>query len=147
MFERACREVLADVLTGKVPATVASFSELHDYTDANGYGGLCDEGAPFLSPEELCAAGNELQDALDQWIKAGDLAGELFIAGALLVAAVDDAGVVDCVSPLGEWVDHNGDTPEVLDALGRLLVTGEPQVVGIHCGTVTLRWPVRVAGA
>ena len=39
IVEQAKREILADVTSGTVPHTCASFSELHDYTDANGYGG------------------------------------------------------------------------------------------------------------
>lgn len=32
-------EILADIASGIVPADVATFSELHDHVDANGYGG------------------------------------------------------------------------------------------------------------
>ena len=39
VVERAKTEVLAHVAAGIVPRTCASFSELHDYVDANGYGG------------------------------------------------------------------------------------------------------------
>ena len=41
--ERMKHEILADVKLGKVPATVKAFSELHDYVDANEYGGFCEE--------------------------------------------------------------------------------------------------------
>lgn len=54
--------ILMDVVTGVVPANVASFSELHDYVDANGYFG--DMMARDASP---------LADALDAWIKSGGI--------------------------------------------------------------------------
>jgi len=38
-IERAKMEVLVDVAAGIVPVTNASFCQLHDYMDANGYGG------------------------------------------------------------------------------------------------------------
>ena len=37
--ERSKSEILGDVAEGTVPATCASYSELHDHADANGYGG------------------------------------------------------------------------------------------------------------
>jgi len=40
---RAQREIIDHVGAGVVPATVASFGELHDYVDANGYGGAFEE--------------------------------------------------------------------------------------------------------
>ena len=43
-IERSKAEILEDIATGRVPDTVSSFSELHDYVDANEYGGLCEEG-------------------------------------------------------------------------------------------------------
>jgi len=55
---RAKREVLADVASGVVPATVQTFSELHDYVDANGYGGAFDDDAPGADSEIW----NALQD-------------------------------------------------------------------------------------
>ena len=69
-LERAKREVLADVAAGVVPVTVASFSELHDYVDANGYGGAFEDDAPDTN-DELWDA---LQDAVDGWIKSGAMA-------------------------------------------------------------------------
>lgn len=38
IVERAKKEVLYDVNAGTVPRSVKSFSELHDYADANAYG-------------------------------------------------------------------------------------------------------------
>jgi hypothetical protein len=36
-------EILADMKSGRVPATVASFDELHNYVDANCYGSFADD--------------------------------------------------------------------------------------------------------
>lgn len=68
-IKRAKREVLADVAAGLVPATCASFSELHDYVDANGYGGAFEDGAPYSGWEGW----SMVQDAVDTWIKSGGL--------------------------------------------------------------------------
>src|SRR5438874_1072359 len=40
--EWAMGDVTVDVKAGRVPITVRSFSQLHDYVDANGYGGAFD---------------------------------------------------------------------------------------------------------
>ena len=69
VVERAKAEILADVAAGTVPSTCASFSELHDYTDANGYGGAFER--PFDNGET--DFWNAVQDAVDRWIKQGGL--------------------------------------------------------------------------
>jgi hypothetical protein len=69
VVERAKTEILADVTAGTVPNTCASFSELHDYTDANGYGGAFER--PFDNEET--DFWNAVQDAVDRWIKQGGL--------------------------------------------------------------------------
>ena len=69
VVERAKTEILADVAAGTVPSTCASFSELHDYTDANGYGGAFER--PFDNEET--DFWNAVQDAVDRWIKQGGL--------------------------------------------------------------------------
>ena len=68
-IERMKREILADVRKGVVPVTCVSFSELHDYVDANCYGGFCDDGFDTTKVDAINAA----QDAIDLWIKAGGL--------------------------------------------------------------------------
>lgn len=70
---QAKREILEDIANGDVPATVASFSELHDHVDANTYGGLCDDGFPeqFANDEAWITFSDDVQDAVDAWIKAG----------------------------------------------------------------------------
>src|SRR5690242_1887255 len=75
-YHKAKSEIWQHVREGIVPTTVASFAELHDYVDANTYGGFCDETGDwaFDSPEdgwtdETVAEMNHVQNALDQWIK------------------------------------------------------------------------------
>ena len=69
IVERAKREILAHVAAGIVPRTCASFSELHDYVDANGYGGAFER--PFDNNET--DFWNAVQDTVDRWIKEGGL--------------------------------------------------------------------------
>ena len=78
VVERAKREVLADVKAGIVPRTVASYSELHDYVDANYYGGafetsLSDDDGNMS--EEVCEFWNAVQNAVHRWIREGGLLG------------------------------------------------------------------------
>lgn len=70
VVERAKEEVLLDVSKGIVPAEVASFSELHDYVDANYYGGAF-EGDVDLNNDEAVYFWNRIQDEVDAWIKQG----------------------------------------------------------------------------
>lgn len=42
-IQRMKTEILDDVRSGSVPKDVKSFSELHDYVDANCYGGFCED--------------------------------------------------------------------------------------------------------
>ena len=75
MSDRMKTEILADIAKGIVPSTVASFSELHDYVDANGYGGLFDGPLPSEMEEEdgdiYDACTNRAQDIVNAWLKAG----------------------------------------------------------------------------
>ena len=63
-------EILNDIQSGRVPADVRSFADLHDYVDANCYG-----GAEALVDEiGLDAAVNILNAGsyvLDEWIRDG----------------------------------------------------------------------------
>lgn len=79
-ISRAKQEVVADILKGRVPRDVKSFSELHDYVDANEYGGLTE--GPFYDEARLAdpaidsgivdhSAANRVQDAVDVWLKKG----------------------------------------------------------------------------
>ena len=83
-IERSKAEILEDIAQGIVPGTVSSFSELHDYVDANEYGGLCEEGTWWSLAESDDDATKEanggmyllhfeqstaVQDAVDAWLK------------------------------------------------------------------------------
>ena len=63
-------EISEDVRVGIIPADMlTSFADLHGHTDANDYAGINDEGvSPFV-----WQAANEIQTALDAWIKSGAL--------------------------------------------------------------------------
>lgn len=68
-IERAKVEILGDVDVAinadgeRMPRYPQSFSQLHDYVDANTYGGWCDEGADFTTDEI-----NLMQDRVDEWL-------------------------------------------------------------------------------
>lgn len=69
-------EILCDVERGVVPADVGSFGDLHDHVDANTYGGICDDDGPWavvLDDDEGVAAVNEVQGAVDAWIRGGGI--------------------------------------------------------------------------
>jgi hypothetical protein len=85
-IERSKLEILQDIASGVVPGTVSSFSELHDYVDANEYGGLCAEGTWFCLPDNADTVtieanggmyllqhhidqANGVQNAVDAWLK------------------------------------------------------------------------------
>lgn len=76
---RGKREILADVASGRVPASAATFAELHDHVDANEYAGLTedwpDSDADPAGMDERVDVGNAVQDALDAWIRRGGLRG------------------------------------------------------------------------
>lgn len=69
-IERAKREVLADMAAGRVPTDVRDFATLHDYVDANEYGGLTEDGA-FATADDMVAVGNVVQDMVHLWLKGG----------------------------------------------------------------------------
>ena len=79
-------EILEDIVRGKVPKTVTSFSALHDYVDANEYGSFCDDAFSdaliaffggrnddYGMPDDMMDYINAAQDAIDAWIKAGGI--------------------------------------------------------------------------
>jgi hypothetical protein len=66
-ISRGKGELLQDVRQGKIPASVRSFAQLHDYLDANYYGGAFEQND--LTIQEW----NQVQAALDQWIAGGGL--------------------------------------------------------------------------
>lgn len=68
------RQILKDIRCGTVPKSVGSFSELHDYVDANYYGNAFEWPAlPNEDPDEVYVATmatfwNTVQDQLHSWI-------------------------------------------------------------------------------
>lgn len=84
---RMKREILEEMDAGRIPRTVSSFSELHDYIDANELGGFCEDpladdlclyfGGYGWWSEEYDNSGlpqgmmdyiNECQSAIDLWL-------------------------------------------------------------------------------
>lgn len=85
-IERMKQEIIDDIKAGRVPADCPSFSALHDYVDANCYGGFCEEAEMQalmdhfggLDEEEGMPAAlidylNEAQNSIDCWIKEGGI--------------------------------------------------------------------------
>lgn len=77
-------EVLADIAAGTVPGTVGTFADLHDFVDANCYGGFCDDAQHEAMidhfggrdddegmPAAMVAHLNAAQNAIDAWLRAG----------------------------------------------------------------------------
>lgn len=93
--DRAKREILADALAGVFVDPPETFAQLHDYTDANLYGGLCDEDdtdAEYVLAWSSDDA-NTVQDTLDAWITSGALA-SAYIAGE--VCTYDTGSMYGC---------------------------------------------------
>lgn len=65
LVAKAKSEILADIEAGRVPASVRSFSELHNYVDANFYGGIEFEGI------EDADTFNAMSDAVNEWLSRG----------------------------------------------------------------------------
>ena len=85
-IERMKQEIIKDIQAGRVRADCPSFSALHDYVDANCYGGFCDDEVMqaltnyFAGPDEnegmsdaLIAYLNDAQNSIDRWIKDGNI--------------------------------------------------------------------------
>lgn len=76
---RAQREITREVNTGLIPPTIRSFSQLHDYVDANGYGGAFDwpclpsEDRDDTYQQEFTRFWNEVQNRLNHWITNGQM--------------------------------------------------------------------------
>ena len=77
VIDRAKSEILADVAAGIVPASVASFSELHQHVDANEYGGAFEYDFGGAGGDDAvqadCDFWNKVHDACDAWIRSGVL--------------------------------------------------------------------------
>jgi len=85
-IERMKQEIIEDIKVGRVPEDCPSFSALHDYVDANCYGGFCEDD--FLQalvehfggrdenegmPDDLMDYLNDAQNSIDRWIKEGGM--------------------------------------------------------------------------
>lgn len=85
-IKRMKKEIIEDIKAGRVPVDCPSFAALHDYVDANCYGGFCegdlmqaltehfggidkDEGMP----DALIGYLNDAQNSIDCWIKEGGI--------------------------------------------------------------------------
>ncbi len=71
---RAKREIIADIESGRVPATVSKFSQLHDYVDANYYGGAfeaIEKASDEASASAVMSLYDKVQDEVDKWLRAG----------------------------------------------------------------------------
>ena len=70
------REILDDIAVLRVPHNVSSFSELHDYVDANCYAGLCSDDNAWAwingeMPDSVVDLINEATDIVDKWLANG----------------------------------------------------------------------------
>ena len=85
-IEQMKQEILQDVRSGRVPVTVESFNVLHDYVDANCYGGFCEDVfADALidhfggrdehegMPDGMLKYINDAQNSIHSWIANGSL--------------------------------------------------------------------------
>jgi hypothetical protein len=73
-IQRGTREISYLVRIGTVPNGVATFSDLHSHLDANEIAGLCEtEPIDWCGDQDWVEIGNEVQYALDDWIRAGGL--------------------------------------------------------------------------
>jgi hypothetical protein len=72
--QQTIREITEDINDGTLPWDVNCFSVLHDYVDANMYGGICDEDSEidwWYDPTEGDAgedAGSLMQGAVHIWL-------------------------------------------------------------------------------
>lgn len=84
LTQRIKEEILSDVFHGNLPIDVKSFAELHDYVDANCYGGLCEDRVfdalveqfggrddHDAIPEGMVGLINSAQNAVGDWIVRG----------------------------------------------------------------------------
>lgn len=62
-------EILADIENGTVPEGIKTFSQLHDFVDANEYAGLADIIDEFANIQEFYEFANAVQSALDSWLQ------------------------------------------------------------------------------
>lgn len=85
IIARMKREIRTDVRCGRIPDNVKSFAELHDYVDANSYGGLCDDatfgqlsaqfgrGRDDDMPSGMSDFITAAQNSVNDWLATGNL--------------------------------------------------------------------------
>jgi len=73
--ELSIRQIRRDIANGRVPSAVRDFSQLHDYVDANEYGGLCDETSGIDWINDNDDAGNTVQNKVNALILSGMFSG------------------------------------------------------------------------
>jgi hypothetical protein len=91
IIEKAKKEIIEDIRNGVVPSSVADFGELHDYVDANCYGGICEDDFIIVNDDDDIDDINHIQDELDKWIKSFEKTYVLFGEDAIL--EYDENGV------------------------------------------------------
>jgi len=85
-IERMKQEIIDDIKAGRVPADCPSFSALHNYADANCYGGFCEDDLMQALTNRFCGLDkdegmsaaligylNDAQNSIDRWIKEGGI--------------------------------------------------------------------------
>ncbi len=78
-IELGKRQIQFEIAIGRIPPTAIEFSELHNYVDANEFGGLCDDNRLDAlvdrdtneGSEVFCEIANQVQAALDEWLRHG----------------------------------------------------------------------------
>jgi hypothetical protein len=117
-------EILADVRKAVVSPAVQDFSDLHNFVDANTYGGVCDDGF-----RESFGPGDEGNDAwitfcnavsneVDAWIKTDGVEEALGEDFAVLLREWDaDAGDAEYRAALVFTIDVTALTPEQIGAV------------------------------
>ena len=129
MAEKMKCEILADMQAGVVPASVKNFSELHDYVDANCYGGseaLLDElDASATGDTEhtkalgtLCDLMNPAMEIINEWLAAGGPFIESNLQGAPTCSTHPDATVIPSTS-------DNVANAKNMAAIDRVVVAGK----------------------
>lgn len=68
-FSQGKEEILNDIKTNVVPKNITCFSDLHDFLDANSYGGFCENEYQNSKDFKL---ENKVQIELDNWIKSDE---------------------------------------------------------------------------
>jgi len=102
--EEVKAEILADIAKGIQPADVPDFSTLHDYVDANEYGGFCDEDRRAHWDTDALAM---MQDVVNKWLmeRTPVEEGECYVCDKVITEADEDRGQVFMDEGNGPAVD------------------------------------------